>query len=271
MNFQEEQMNFRNDLNEIIKDIIVYFTKTFNVIDPLINIWMLSRYPYFSDLRITYSIFLLFTAASLYNTTRVQIEMTEVMLSLISFLARVSFYTIHFNFFLNFGEFLLTTVEKFYTGIISMKEDHRNIFLNKYSVLFFFFVYVSYIIIFVILYQLRNNIIVTDITRNKYELKLLNNISFILVIGSLFTYFHIFFPYHFLLKRIVFIGIFTFFSTILIRLLAKSQNSSIMKYLTLYITSFRLIYILLFLNQICYDHLVFSSSDKNLEKKSFFA
>lgn len=241
----EEERSFTDDDDfteptEVVsfKDYFIdFFVRIFNITDPLINIWMLSRYSWFSNLTLTYSIFTVLSFFIFFITNR-RFTDVEVIVGVFHLMyLKISLIIFLINFYLNAVEMMYFILKIFIYDFFHLKKDLFEYFLDCNSLLISLFILISFIISTFIVYRIETKYFKSFTLENKNVIISFNNISFVLVLiaFTIYSYSYFLFFYNFLFNKIIYISIYTFLSTILVRIIVTKYANNLYYKLSLLI------------------------------------
>lgn len=244
------------------RPFLLLITDIFTISDLLLNIWMLSRYEYFSNLTLTYFILMFYIGIYVFKIRQTEPDISTIFSKTMCLMYETCFKLFLVNFLLNFVEFIYNFANYHIATVYDLKIEFINIFQNNTSTYLFIFIYFSYLIILLINYFLVKEQVESNETTNKPRMMFFNNIFFILVVLTIIFYSFLFSSYNFLVRKIIFIIIYIFLGFLFLRILLKKySNNLISKRNSLFLITVRLILILVFLNQIGCDYLFYKLNE----------
>lgn len=242
--------------NEHVGFLMISFLRILIVIDPFINIWMLSKYKYFSNTIGFFISLICFVVFRAYKLYKIGCETTTIFSKLLNFFVHTGFLFILLNVYFNLTEFIYNILKIFIYDFMILKQEIPNIFLSGTSIFLIAFISLILIISTKMIYTIEMKYFSQKFIVKPKNLVRLNNLCFVSVLSALIIYSHFSFSDNLIFKKIVMISFFTFISTVLGKTyFSKFSNYTLHKQGSLINISNRLIYILLLLNQIGYDYL----------------
>lgn len=240
-----------------------------NLADPIINIWLLSRYIPFLNLSLSLIFYCTLNGIVIFYIYKTSKRVKNILVKLLKYYCKLRFVAILINHNLLLIEYVYSIFKVLRKEIFFYINNFYSSQINLDSIVIALLMLISFLNFSLIINKLTKKYLFRNKTASQRKIKHYEKRLYQLIILFLFIFSYYSFSFDLLRKIIISIGLYVFLTVILIKSLNKRLCISHFVYHFMRIlNTTRLLYILLILNRFSYDYLLFYDYENDLLQES---